>query len=621
MTRFNGNLDYIFFLCGLSFFLLAAVCVFLRKEKPAALSWRWLALFALAQGISGWLNLAAISFGDSRLFIFVRLALMALTFCLLIEFARRSKRDIGGRNLGAWIYIPIAVLALAGWAYDFNWLNVFVRYVLAPGAGLFAGVVMCQSARNQPGQVRRPLLALGALLCLYALPEWLRAFSGMSPGLRLQAETLGAAGGFTAPLLQAALAALMAAVAWMLASTVWLYSRSSNIVEPGEGRGASMAKTGWLPLAALLTLLVAGWVGTGQLGSEERVAVVRDGRNNTSILYFRMNEKLLGIGQTVSVMAESADIVKAAKSKAPGDIGQANSLLDRFQKVHDVDVCYLLDAKGITIASSNRKDPLSFIGDNYAFRPYFKEGIQGNPARYFALGNTTKTRGYYASSPVTDSLGRVLAVAVIKKNLDSLEEEMRLMPYAFFVSPEGVVFLSGRKEFLFSSLWPVGADKRDELLKSNQFGPLAFEPLWKEMPADSSLVYLNGEEFYLSRLLSGTNGWSLISLAPTRSVRIIRFYGIFITFVLCLLVVGLFVIFTQYAARRAEALELMRIREEKRILSGLLPVCASCRKIRDDKEYRSKVEAYISSHLTLASQHGICPDCARKRGASAGGNR
>ena len=347
---------------------------------------------------------------------------------------------------------------------------------------------------------------------------------------------------------------------------------------------------------------------------ETAVAVVRDGRNNTSILYFRMNEKLLGIGQTVSVMAESAAIAQAARTKAPADIEKANLLLDRFQKVNEVDVCYLLDAKGTAIASSNRRDPLSFVGDNYAFRPYFTEAAQGKASRYFALGNTTKARGYYVSAPVTDNSGRVLGVGAIKKNLDSLEEEMRLMPYAFFVSPEGVVFLTGRKEFLLSSLWTVGADARYELLKSNQFGPLDFEPVWAAAPADGSLVYINGVEFYLSRLMFGSDGWSLVSLSPTRSVLATRFYGIVITFVLCLLAVGLVVIFAQHETRRAEELELMRVREERRILSGLLPVCASCHKVRDDKEYRAKVDAYLFSHSKVSSAHGVCPDCALKRG-------
>jgi DNA-binding response OmpR family regulator len=47
-------------------------------------------------------------------------------------------------------------------------------------------------------------------------------------------------------------------------------------------------------------------------------------------------------------------------------------------------------------------------------------------------------------------------------------------------------------------------------------------------------------------------------------------------------------------------------------LSGLLPICASCKNIRDDKGYWTQIEAYIHDHSQAEFTHGICPDC-RKR--------
>lgn len=46
-------------------------------------------------------------------------------------------------------------------------------------------------------------------------------------------------------------------------------------------------------------------------------------------------------------------------------------------------------------------------------------------------------------------------------------------------------------------------------------------------------------------------------------------------------------------------------------LSGLLPICANCKKIRDDKGYWHQVEAYLQEHSDVDFSHGICPDCAR----------
>lgn len=51
---------------------------------------------------------------------------------------------------------------------------------------------------------------------------------------------------------------------------------------------------------------------------------------------------------------------------------------------------------------------------------------------------------------------------------------------------------------------------------------------------------------------------------------------------------------------------------EIKTLSGFLPICASCKKIRDDKGYWNQIETYIQNHSEAEFSHSICPDCARK---------
>jgi PAS domain S-box-containing protein len=47
-------------------------------------------------------------------------------------------------------------------------------------------------------------------------------------------------------------------------------------------------------------------------------------------------------------------------------------------------------------------------------------------------------------------------------------------------------------------------------------------------------------------------------------------------------------------------------------LHGMLPICSSCKKIRDDDGYWQKIESYISERTQAEFTHGICPDCVRK---------
>jgi CheY-like chemotaxis protein len=58
--------------------------------------------------------------------------------------------------------------------------------------------------------------------------------------------------------------------------------------------------------------------------------------------------------------------------------------------------------------------------------------------------------------------------------------------------------------------------------------------------------------------------------------------------------------------------ELREALSKIKTLSGLLPICASCKKIRDDKGYWSQIEAYVSRHTEAEFSHSICPDCAKK---------
>jgi PAS domain S-box-containing protein len=58
--------------------------------------------------------------------------------------------------------------------------------------------------------------------------------------------------------------------------------------------------------------------------------------------------------------------------------------------------------------------------------------------------------------------------------------------------------------------------------------------------------------------------------------------------------------------------ELQAALEKVRILSGMVPICSHCKKIRDDKGYWGQLEAYISQHSEAKFSHGICPECAKK---------
>lgn len=64
--------------------------------------------------------------------------------------------------------------------------------------------------------------------------------------------------------------------------------------------------------------------------------------------------------------------------------------------------------------------------------------------------------------------------------------------------------------------------------------------------------------------------------------------------------------------RNVLLLEREKALQEVRILRGFLPICASCKKIRDDNGYWTQIEGYIKEHSEAEFTHSICPDCVKR---------
>ncbi|MDH4317211.1 MAG: hypothetical protein OEV64_02370 [Desulfobulbaceae bacterium] len=69
---------------------------------------------------------------------------------------------------------------------------------------------------------------------------------------------------------------------------------------------------------------------------------------------------------------------------------------------------------------------------------------------------------------------------------------------------------------------------------------------------------------------------------------------------------------TAYQREKAITIRLEQSLDEIKILRGILPICASCKKIRDDQGYWNQIEAYFSAHSEAQFSHSICPECLVK---------
>ena len=202
----------------------------------------------------------------------------------------------------------------------------------------------------------------------------------------------------------------------------------------------------------------------------------------------------------------------------PGDraLAEANAILDLFKAALEVDVCYLMNHGGTTVASSNRDAPDSFLGKNFAFRPYFQQAIHSAPSTYLALGTTSKKRGAYYSYPIFEKGEDIpIGLVVIKASIELVEREFSLAAGEIFLvtDPKGIVFISNRKEWLYRSLSPLGAEEKSEIQSSRQFGNGPWEWTGLSVHGDGNATDRSGNTYLVHRMgLDNYWNWNVFLL-------------------------------------------------------------------------------------------------------------
>ncbi len=198
---------------------------------------------------------------------------------------------------------------------------------------------------------------------------------------------------------------------------------------------------------------------------------------------------------------------------------ELNERLAGFAQKANLDAIYLMDDTGLTIASSNYQDDLTFLGQNYGFRPYFQEAIAGRHGEFFAIGATTGRPGYFVAEAVHDEPASPLGVIAIKLDLSDLVEAWTAGGEAVFVAnPDGIIVLSSNEAWRYRTLNHLSEDQITVIANDRQF---ANEPLksldWSI--ETSELVKLNGTTFLHVEAPVDKLGWRLHYLADEGRVR------------------------------------------------------------------------------------------------------
>ncbi len=253
-----------------------------------------------------------------------------------------------------------------------------------------------------------------------------------------------------------------------------------------------------------------------------------------------------------------------------------HAILDHFKTTLAVDVCYLMDVNGFTIATSNRNEPDSFMGKNFSFRPYYQQAIQGLPASYLALGTTSNLRGAYSSYPVyINNLDVPSGIVVIKASIFFVEKELPPAEERIVVvtDPNGVIFISNIVDWRYKLLWRVPPATIAEVKNSRQFGIGPWQWVGMTRDGEERSVDRNGEIYQRHEIeVDNYPGWKVIHLRRVKEISqavsgpLTRILGP-VVLVFCLLVGGGVYLLSLKASgeilQRKEAQRALRASEER----------------------------------------------------------
>ena len=286
-----------------------------------------------------------------------------------------------------------------------------------------------------------------------------------------------------------------------------------------------------LPILLLITyglLMILGGHWVWKISHQSLLEDHQSKLDRFSVHIASQLDKFAHIPELLSKDKELIDALHAPDNSA--QIELTNRYLAHVNQVIQASDTYLLDHIGTTIAASNWNQSHSFVGRNFAFRPYFQHAFSGKENQYFALGSTSGKRGYYYSYPVSYA-AEIIGVIVVKMDLSLIEASWK-GKQSYFVADDKdhVVFMSSNPDWLFKSLQPLDDERKREIQEGRQFLDTNIESLnfngdlGSSTSTIQSLHPLVHEQFFVSsrfieqprltvRVLSPTHlvWWDLIS--------------------------------------------------------------------------------------------------------------
>lgn len=373
-----------------------------------------------------------------------------------------------------------------------------------------------------------------------------------------------------------------------------------NLADPIVRRWAAF-------LAVCAVLLSAALWGAGAMAERRAAAdLARQAQASASLHAAVLRSELAKHRSLPFVLAQDPDVAEVLKTADPRAIGDLDRKLELLRGGTRAAVIYVLDARGVTLAASNWREPTSFVGSDYSFRPYFRDARQAGTAELFALGTVSRRPGLFISRRV-DGPGGMLGVVVVKVEFDALEADWSAAEPAFAADPRGVILVTSIPSWRFSTLTPLPLAEQRRLRAEHRFGAQAPFTLLDADPAIAAgrppsltTVALPGRppaRYMAAGAELGAAGWTVFTLTPTGSVLDgavagARAVALLVGLALCGVAAAVLRA-RSLASQRAARQEAARAELEARVEERTAELRKSNRRLTVEMEERRRAEAHV----------------------------
>jgi PAS domain S-box-containing protein len=238
-------------------------------------------------------------------------------------------------------------------------------------------------------------------------------------------------------------------------------------------------------------------------------------------------------GTTALLGKGVCDIQKCSRAELENDASDVLNILEQTRLQYDADLVYIMNRYGRVVASTHFEEGRSLAGNDYSFRPYFKEAMSGRNSSYTAIGITTGKRGIYYSSPIYDhrhepAADPITGVVVVKIGMDKLDHALGTIPYPVaVVSADRRIFSSNQPDWIFRNI----SDKADYQISSTA--------------GEEAAVEWDFEKYHITEMplamANETDSWKIIHFQPNRPLASVVSIAVVDGMILMLLASGLLI--------------------------------------------------------------------------------